>query len=44
MEETLVEDDDLKDRIRKAQEKDKQVIKAVEKLKKSGMKSIKNEE
>jgi len=44
MEETLVEEDDLKERIRKAQEKDKQVVKAVEELKRSGIKSIKDEE
>ena len=44
MEETLVEEDDLKDRIRKAQEEDDCVVKAVEELKKSGIKSIKDEE
>jgi len=32
-EETLVEEDDLKEKIRKAQGKDEQVIKAVEDLK-----------
>ena len=42
MEETLVEEDDLKDR--KAQEEDDCVVKAVEELKKSGIKSIKDEE
>jgi len=43
-EETLVEEDNLRERIREAQEKDKQVVKAVEELKKSGIKSIKDEE
>ena len=44
VEETLVEEDDLKDRIRKAQEKNEHVVKVVEKLKKSGIKLIKDEE
>jgi len=39
-----VEEDDLRERIRKAQEKDKRVVKVVEELKKSGIKSIKDEE
>jgi len=43
-EETLVEEDDLRERIREAQEKDKRVVKAVEELKKSGIKSIREEE
>jgi len=43
-EEMLVEEDDLRERIRKAQEKDEQVVKAVEELKRSGIKSIKDEE
>ena len=43
-EETLVEEDDLRERIREAQEKDKQVVKAVEELKRSGIKSIKDKE
>ena len=43
-EETLVEEDNLRERIREAQEKDKQVVKAVEELKKSGIKSIKDKE
>ena len=42
--ETLVEEDDLRERIREAQEKDKQVVKAVEELKRSGIKSIKDKE
>jgi len=40
-EETLVEE---RKRIREAQEKDKRVVKAVEELKKSGIKSIKDKE
>ena len=44
MEETLVEENDLKDRIRKAQEEDDCVVKAVEELKKSGIKLIKDKE
>ena len=42
-EETLVEDN-LRERIREAQEKDKRVVKAVEELKRLGIKSIKDEE
>ena len=40
----LVKENDLKDRIREAREKDEQVVKAVEKLKKSRIKSIKDKE
>jgi len=43
-EETLVEEDNLKEKIREAQGKDEQVVKAVEELKRSGIKSIKDEE
>ena len=43
-EETLVEEDDLRERIREAQEKDKRVVKAVEELKRLGIKLIKDEE
>ena len=43
-EETLVEEDDLRERIREAQEKDERVVKVVEELKRSGIKSIKDEE
>jgi len=43
-EETLVEEDDLREKIREAQGKDKQVVKAVEELKRLGIKSIKDEE
>jgi len=42
-EETLVEEDDLREKIQEAQEKDGRVVKAVEELKKSGIKSIKDE-
>jgi len=44
VEETLVEKDNLRERIRKVQEKDKRVVKAVEELKRSGIKSIKDKE
>jgi len=43
-EEMLVEEDDLKEKIREAQEKDERVVKAVEELKRSGIKLIKDEE
>ena len=43
-EETLVEEDDLREKIREAQERDKRVVKAVEELKRSEIKSIKDEE
>jgi len=43
-EETLVEKDDLREKIREAQEKDERVVKVVEELKKLGIKSIKDEE
>jgi len=42
--ETLIEEDDLRERIKRAQEKDERVVKAVEELKRSGIKSIKDEE
>jgi len=42
--ETLVEEGDLKDRIRKAQERDKKVVEAVKELKKTGMKALRDEE
>ena len=41
---TLVEEDNLRDRIRKTQEKNKKVVKVVEKLKKAGMKILSNKE
>ena len=40
--EMLVEDENLRERIKKAQEKDKKVIKAVEELKKAEMKSLRD--
>ena len=43
-EEVLVEEDDLRERIREMQEKDERVVKVVEELKKSRIKSIKDEE
>jgi len=43
-EETLVEEDGLRDRIREAQGKDEWIVKAVEELKRLGIKSIKDEE
>jgi len=43
-EEMLIEEENLKKKIRKAQEGDKRVVKAVEELKQSGMKTLKDEE
>ena len=40
---TLVEEGGLRKRIQKAQEGDKRVVKAVEKLKRAGIKSLKDE-
>ena len=42
--ETLVEEGDLKERIKRAQEDDEKVVKAVEELKKAGIKMLKDEE
>jgi len=42
--EIMVEEGNLKDRIRKAQEGDKKVVKAVEELKKTGIKTLRDEE
>jgi len=42
--ETLVEDRSLRKKIKKVQEGDKKVVKAVEELKRTGMKSLKDEE
>jgi len=39
-----VEEDDLREKIREVQGRDKQVVKVVEELKKVGIKSIKDEE
>jgi len=42
--EILVEEGDLKGKIKKAQEKDKKVVEAVKELKKTGMKALRDEE
>jgi len=42
--ETIIEEENLKERIRKAQEGDEKVVKAVEELKKAGIKTLKDEE
>ena len=42
--ETIVEEGNLRERIKKAQEGDERVVKAVEKLKKAGVKTLKDEE
>ena len=41
---TMVEKKDLKERIKRAQEGDEKVVKVVEKLKRAGIKTLKNEE
>jgi len=41
---TIIEEENLKERIRKAQEGDEKVIKAVEKLKKAGIKTLRDKE
>ena len=43
-EKTLIEEESLKERIKKVQRKDKRVVKVVEKLKRSGIKVLKEEE
>ena len=42
--ETLVEENELKKKIKKAQGRDKKVVKAVEELKKAEMKMLRDEE
>ena len=42
--ETAIEEGDLRKRIKKAQEGDKKVVKAVEELKKAGVKMLRDEE
>jgi len=42
--ETIIEEENLKERIRKAQEGDEKVVKAVEELKKAGIKMLRDEE
>ena len=40
----MIEERDLKERIKRAQEGDKRVVKAVEELKKAGIKTLKDKE
>jgi len=42
--ETIIEEENLKERIRKAQKGDEKVVKAVEELKKAGIKTLRDEE
>ena len=42
--ETIIEEENLKERIKKAQEGNKKVVKAVEELKKAGVKTLKDKE
>jgi len=42
--EMLMEEENLRERIRKAQEGDKKIVKAVEELKRAGIKVLKDEE
>ena len=42
--ETLVEEGNLKKRIKRAQKEDEKVVKAVEELKRAGIKRLKDEE
>ena len=42
--ETIIEEENLKERIKRAQEGDKKVVKAVEELKKAGVKTLKDKE
>jgi len=41
---TIIEEENLKERIRKVQEGDEKVIKAVEELKKAGIKTLRDKE
>jgi len=41
---TVIEEGDLRKKIKKAQEEDKKVVKAVEELKKAGVKTLRDEE
>jgi len=41
---TIIEEENLKERIRKAQEGDEKVVKAVEELKKAGIKTLRDKE
>ena len=42
--ETIMEEKDLRERIKKVQEGDEKIVKAVEELKRVGIKALKNEE
>jgi len=42
--ETIMEEEDLRERIKKAQEGDEKIVKVVEELKRAGIKALKNEE
>jgi len=42
--ETLMEEENLRERIRKVQEGDEKIVKAVEELKRAGIKVLKDEE
>ena len=42
--EMLIEEENLRERIRKAQEGDEKIVKAVEELKRAGIKALKDEE
>jgi len=42
--ETIIEEGNLKERIRRAQKGDKKIVKAVEELKRAGIKMLKDEE
>jgi len=42
--ETVIGEGDLRERIKKAQERDERVVKAVEELKKTGIKTLRDEE
>ena len=42
--ETIIEEENLKERIKRAQEGDKKVVKAVEELKKAEVKTLKDKE
>ena len=42
--ETIIEEENLKERIKRVQEGDKKIVKAVEELKKAGVKILKDEE
>jgi len=42
--ETLMEEENLRERIKKAQEGDEKIVKAVEELKRAGIKALKDEE